>query len=130
VHLVPFDDQPLSGLLLDRIVSHIDVPRSGNKKCSNDRLGKPVAATRQRVGVAWEQHRWCFQGSRLLTNADTPALASERSAGASAQQVHFSARAYHCILWLALTVADLRGSDEIETAHLVEMIQYWPPCQF
>jgi magnesium chelatase family protein len=42
------------------------------------------------------------------------------------QQLQMSARAFHRILKLARTIADLAGSDRIETAHLAEAIQYRP----
>jgi magnesium chelatase family protein len=46
------------------------------------------------------------------------------------QQLHMSARAYHRILKLARTIADLSGSAEIATQHLAEAIQYRPRRQF
>ena len=49
---------------------------------------------------------------------------------AAMQQLHMSARAYHRILKLARTIADLAGSEQIETAHLAEAIQYRPRRQF
>jgi magnesium chelatase family protein len=45
---------------------------------------------------------------------------------AAMQQLQMSARAFHRILKLARTIADLAGNERIETAHLAEAIQYRP----
>jgi magnesium chelatase family protein len=51
------------------------------------------------------------------------------TAGASVQQMHLSARAYHRELKLGRTIADLAGSEHIQTAHIAEAIQYRPRRQ-
>jgi magnesium chelatase family protein len=43
---------------------------------------------------------------------------------AAMTQLNPSARAYHRILKLALTIADLAGSEDIQSAHLAEAMQY------
>jgi magnesium chelatase family protein len=129
----------ISGPLLDRIDIHMEVPRVDYEKLSDDRLGEPSAAIRARVEAARERQRQRFAGTQLLSNADMgPAEVREfcpvDEAGksllrAAMQQLHMSARAYHRILKLARTIADLGDSANIETAHLAEAIQYRPRRQ-
>jgi magnesium chelatase family protein len=91
---------------------------------------------RARVEAARE-HQWArFEGTSLTCNADMgPAEirqfcqvdeASQSLLKAAMQQMHLSARAYHRVLKLARTIADLAGNEHIQTAHIAEAIQYRP----
>jgi len=129
----------ISGPLLDRIDIHVEVPRVEYEKLSDDRLGESSAAIRSRVAAARERQHHRFKGTAQLTNADMgPAEVREYcpldDAGrsllrAAMQQLQMSARAYHRILKLARTIADLAGSEKIQTVHLAEAIQYRPRRQ-
>lgn len=129
----------ISGPLLDRIDIHVEVPRVEYDKLTDDRLGEPSSAVRERVERAREIQRERFAGTRLLTNADMgPADVREycvmEEAGrqllrAAMQQLGMSARAFHRILKLARTIADLEGMPDIKTHHLAEAIQYRPRRQ-
>jgi len=129
----------ISGPLLDRMDIHIEVPRVDYDKLSSDRLGEPSAAMRERVEAARGIQRRRFEGTELACNADMgPAevrqycevdQAGKSLLRAAMQQLAMSARAYHRILKLARTIADLAGSERIETAYLAEAIQYRPRRQ-
>jgi len=78
-----------------------------------------------------------FTNTRLLTNTDmVPAevwrhcqldgAVRERLMQAAMRQLHLSAQAYHRVLKLARTIADLAGAEDIGPAHLAEAIQYRP----
>jgi magnesium chelatase family protein len=126
----------ISGPLLDRIDIHVEVPRVDYDKLTNDRLGEPSEAIRARVERAREVQRRRFEGTEITCNADmgpgeVRKVCRLDDAGrslvrAAMQQLQMSARAFHRILKLSRTIADLAGSEGIETAHLAEAIQYRP----
>ena len=136
----------ISGPLLDRIDIHIEVPRVDYEKLSGDRLGESSEAIRARVQAARniQQARFTTPESRtsniaspdIVCNADMRVgeirqfcrLQDEgqRLMRAAMTQLNLSARAYHRILKLARTIADLAGSEEIQPVHLAEALQYRP----
>ncbi len=126
----------ISGPLLDRIDIHIEVPRVDYNKLTDDRRGEPSEAVRARVERAREGQRRRFAGTGLTCNAEMGPTevreicrlddAGRALVRAAMQQLHLSARAFHRILKLARTIADLAGSERIETTHLAEAIQYRP----
>jgi magnesium chelatase family protein len=127
----------ISGPLLDRIDIHIEVPRVDYQKLSSDRLGESSAEIRRRVEKARQVQRERFaDSSAIVCNADMRIAevrkfcrldeAGEGLVRAAMSQMNLSARAYHRILKLARTIADLGGSDSIQQAHLAEALQYRP----
>ncbi len=126
----------ISGPLLDRIDIHIEVPRVDYDKLTDERLGESSEAIRARVERARDVQRTRFAGTPISSNADMGPTEvrqicrlDETGRGlvrAAMQQLQMSARAFHRILKLARTIADLAGSERIETPHLAEAIQYRP----
>ena len=126
----------LSGPLLDRIDIHLDVPRVEYDKLASDRAGEPSSVVRARVEAARERQRARFAGTALTCNADMGpghvrrlcALegAAQAVMRAAMTQLSLSARAYHRVLKLSRTIADLAGEEEIGAAHLAEALQYQP----
>jgi magnesium chelatase family protein len=121
----------ISGPLLDRIDIHIEVPRVDYEKLSSDRLGETSAVIRVRVEAARQRQRERFAGTNMTCNADIRKFCKLDETGenlirAAMSQLQLSAQAYHRILKLARTIADLAGSDQIQTPHLAEALQYRP----
>ncbi|MGB2910694.1 MAG: ATP-binding protein, partial [Anaerolineales bacterium] len=139
----------ISGPLLDRIDIHIEVPRVEYEKLSDDRLGEPSADVQTRVETARQ-----FQRERFVDHAD-PSKALDKGTTHSItcnadmrpaevrqycqlddtgrslmrtamSQLQLSARAYHRVLKLSRTIADLAGSGDIAPEHLAEALQYRP----
>lgn len=129
----------ISGPLLDRIDIHLQVQRVAFDKLTDARRGESSALIRSRVAAAREWQRARFGKAGPPCNADM-AVADVRAhcaldaAGtalmkAAMAQLQMSARAFHRVLKLGRTIADLAGSERITTAHLAEALQYRPRVQ-
>jgi magnesium chelatase family protein len=129
----------ISGPLLDRIDIHIEVPRVDYEKLSGDRVGETSEAIRARVQSARDLQNKRFSNngsSEIVCNADMRVgeirqfcrlqEEGQRLMRAAMTQLNLSARAYHRILKLARTIADLAGCEEIGSVHLAEALQYRP----
>ena len=126
----------ISGPFLDRVDIFIEVPHVDYEKLSDDRLGEPSHQVRARIEAARQIQRRRFEGSGLSLNAEMGPTEvrefcrAEESARsllkAAMKQLYLSARAFHRILKMARTIADLENSDIIKANHLAEAIQYRP----
>ncbi|MCS6802254.1 MAG: YifB family Mg chelatase-like AAA ATPase [Chloroflexota bacterium] len=126
----------ISGPLLDRIDIHIEVPRLEYEKLADSRRGEPSAAIRARVSAAREKQRARFAGTKLVANAEMgpaeirqfcqvePAAAAILKTAVA--KLHLSGRAYHRVLKLARTIADLADAETIGAPHVAEALQYRP----
>ena len=126
----------VSGPIIDRIDLHVEVPRIKFDKMSSETLAESSAKIRERVEAARQIQSQRFKYSKLSSNSemrpqeikefcriDEPTTGLLRNA---VTQLHLSARAYHRILKLARTIADLANSEHIQMAHVAEALQYRP----
>jgi magnesium chelatase family protein len=126
--------QRISGPLLDRIDLHVEVPIVEYRELASESGGESSASIRERIVAAREIQRERFEGSSASTNAsmgprqvrDHCRLTSESSSylEQAMESLNFSARAHDRILKVARTLADLEGSADLATQHILEAIQY------
>ena len=129
----------ISGPLLDRIDIHIEVPRVDYEKLSGNKMSESSESIRQRVQAARDIQSKRFSNGKvtdIVCNADMRIgeireFCQLQDEGQSLMrtamsQLQLSARAYHRILKLARTIADLSGGEDIQSVHLGEALQYRP----
>ena len=120
----------ISGPLLDRIDLQIEVPSLNETELTTVASGEPSAAVRERVTVAAAvQTQRQGKPNNLLAPKEidawcTPDAAGEKLLRQAITRLNLSARAYHRVLKVARTIADLAACDAIGVAHIAEAIQY------
>jgi len=126
----------ISGPFIDRVDIFVEVPHIDYEKLSDDRLGEKSEKVQKRIEAARSIQRQRFDGTVLACNAEmTPTEVREfcqveESAQSllktAMKQLYLSARAFHRILKIGRTLADLEDSDIIKAHHIAEAIQYRP----
>ncbi len=124
----------ISGPLLDRIDLHVEVPAVRFTDFDRARPGESSQEIRQRVEAARERQRHRLVGRPISCNArlgprelqqfiqlDSPTLLLLKHA---LTDLNLSARAYHRVLKVARTIADLAESESVRLEHVSEAIQY------
>lgn len=126
----------LSGPFLDRVDMFIEVPHVEYEKLADNRLGEPSAKIQERVETARERQLYRFKGTRIICNSEMSVTevrdyckvedSAQGLLKAAMKQLYLSARAFHRILKLGRTIADLEGTDIIKAHQIAEAIQYRP----
>ncbi len=125
----------ISGPLMDRIDLHVEVAPVDFEEMSADRKGETSSQVRGRVVKARDRQAQRFRGiDSMYCNAQMDAQrvqshctideAGTNLLRTATERLGLSARGYTRILKVARTVADLEQSDEIDTRHVSEAIQY------
>ncbi len=127
--------QRISGPMLDRFDIQLDVQRVDYDKLTDARKGEPSATIQARVEEARERQRQRYRDlPQLRANSDLGAGEIERFCvmdesaktllSAAMRKLQLSARAYHRVLKVSRTIADLAASEVIRTEHVAEAVQY------
>lgn len=124
----------LSGPILDRIDLHVEVPAVKVEKLTGEVEAESSASIRERVQKAREVQTARFKEVGLTANNEMgPKEIKEfcklnqdclNLLRAAVSKMQLSARAYHRVLKVARTIADLEGSSDINTQHIAEALQY------
>ncbi len=124
----------VSGPLLDRIDLHVEVMPVEFDDLSDNTRAEPSEVIRKRVNAARKIQNERYAGTGITCNAMlTPAMLQKycvMTEGAKTllknafERMGLSARAYDRILKVARTIADLDKSENIDTKHIAEALQY------
>ena len=127
----------ISGPMMDRIDLHVEVPRVAFEKLTAVHRNEPSSDIRIRVETARKRQIKRFEVNKTLySNADMgPSEVREfcsldetgnRLMKSAMTQMNLSARAFHRVLKIARTIADLAEESQITPVHLAEALQYRP----
>ncbi len=124
----------ISGPLLDRIDIHLDVPAVEVEKLTGDQEVEGSKAIRARVEKARKVQVKRFVGTNIKTNSEMGNLQIKQFCSLTPEgiellkmaivRMNLSARAYHRVLKIARTIADLAESETIQAEHVAEALQY------
>lgn len=124
----------VSGPLLDRLDLHVEVPPVEFDSLTQTQKAESSESIRARVNTAREIQLKRYAGSGLTSNAQlTPAMIKETSHLTDSAKtmlrrafdsLGLSARAYDRVVKVSRTIADLEGSESVDSAHVAEAVQY------
>ena len=129
----------MSGPIIDRIDLHLEVPQVEHEKLSDDsRFGEPSEKIRERVIKAREiqKQRFIAKNKNIITNSEMGVRelktfaslteAAKQTILQAAKHLDLSARAYHRVIKIGRTIADLEGDNNVNEGYILEALQYRP----
>lgn len=124
----------ISGPILDRIDIHIEVPALSFQTLTSQEVSESSAKIRDRICECRKIQRSRYRLRSYKTNSRmdpkdikefaTPDLQGRKLIEMAMKELHLSARAYYKVLKISRTIADLAGSEQIQSEHIAEAIQY------
>lgn len=120
----------LSGPLLDRIDIQVEVPALSQEELLRAAPGEPSSAVAERVAsararqLARQGKTNCELAPKEIDKLCAVDAAAENLLKSAIARLNLSARAYHRVLKLARTIADLAGVGAIGATHVAEAVQY------
>lgn len=124
----------ISGPILDRIDVMIEAPKVDIKQLSTNMQNESSREIRERVMEARERQEKRFEGTGYRFNSELRAGDMKRYCALGMKEqdmmeeifdrMNLSARAYHKIIKVARTIADLDGAEQISMLHLSEAVCY------
>jgi magnesium chelatase family protein len=129
----------ISGPIIDRIDLWIEVANISHEKLA-EKVGENKESDRIKESILKardiQQKRFVNTNGRIKTNSEMNSRdltnlvplgdVARKSLNAAASSMDMSPRAYHRVIKLSRTIADLDGSKEVEESHVLEALQYRP----
>lgn len=126
----------ISGPILDRIDIHITVPAVKVDKLTRQEQAEPSTKIQSRVQKARNIQEKRFKGLSIKSNAEMSSKQMKKYCNLDGQSIlllkqaisklNLSARAFHRVVKISRTIADLNESLQIKSKHVAEALQYRP----
>ena len=126
----------ISGPILDRIDMHVSVPAIPPGKLTGEHRSESSSIIQSRVQKARDYQLKRFKGLKITSNAEMNNKQLKAFCNLDNQSIlllkqaiaklNLSARAFHRVIKIARTIADLESSEKIKSNHVAEALQYRP----
>src|SRR3990170_4717480 len=135
-HMITRYQKRISGPILDRIDIHISVPAIPPGKLTGTYQSESSSVIQKRVQKARDIQLKRFRGLKITSNSEMNNKQLKQFCNLDDQSIlllkqaisklNLSARAFHRVIKIARTIADLEGSEKIKSNHVAEALQYRP----